>query len=65
MLNSDAIHLDKLGHQKVHLIYITIGNITKKICQKSNQHAIMLLGYLLILELTSQMKKYIFKEAKN
>ena len=25
----------------------------------------MLLGYLLILEPTSQIKKYIFKEAKN
>ena len=49
MLNSDATHLDKLGHQKVHPIYITIGNITKKIRRKSSQHAIKLLGYLLIL----------------
>jgi hypothetical protein len=44
---------------------MTIGNFPKKICRKSSQHAIMLLGYLLILVPISQEKKTrIFKEAK-
>src|SRR5579871_1365442 len=66
ILNSDFIYLDKLGHQKVHPIYITIRNISKKIHQKSNQHAIMLLSYLLILDPKLHEKnKYIFKKVKS
>ena len=30
MLNSDATLLNKLGHQKVHPIYITIGKIQRR-----------------------------------
>jgi hypothetical protein len=66
ILNSDVTHLDKLGHQKVHPVYMTIGNIPKEICQKSNQCAIVLLGYLPILEATSQTrKKASFRKAKH
>jgi hypothetical protein len=65
MLNSDATHLDILGRQKVHPMYITIGNIPKKIRRKSSRHAILLLGYLPILMCTPQERKQrIFKEAK-
>src|SRR5579871_6511737 len=67
LLNSDATHLDTLGHQKVHPMYIMIGNIPKGVRQKSSRHAIVLLGYLLILKPTLQEKniKKTFKRIKH
>jgi len=65
IINSDVTHLDVLGHQKVHPVYITIGNIPKTMHQKSHQHAIVLLGYLPILKVTPQeSKKKAFRKAK-
>jgi hypothetical protein len=66
ILNSDATHLDVLGRQKVHPIYLTIGNIPKGVRQKSSRHAIILLGYLPILKPTLQEKnRNTFKEVKH
>ncbi|KAF8314407.1 uncharacterized protein EI90DRAFT_2850500, partial [Cantharellus anzutake] len=47
MLASDKMHLTNfIGDQRMHPLYISLGNIHKDVCRKINRHAWMLLAKL-------------------
>ena len=55
ILYSDATTTNTLGKSQLHLIYLSIGNISTWCCNKPDVK--QLLGYLLILEAISSIEK--------